>query len=631
MNRKQSLKKLLTLWPWWLAGICHLFGLGLYLDLNEVLRNPPVADTDFALHWAETWTVSHFLDNGRLWGYDPYFMAGHPAGTIFDIDNKFIEVASWLLSKSGLSLPLSYNLVLLALALLAPLAVYPAVRWLTQNSTDAFLAQLAVLTLWYFDPTLRWSWLGGTLVFTCIIFLSLLLLAAAVRLAENRMTKTSRLVWWLVGPLLFWLHGLVFIPLCLPLLWLVVRHRHSLSRRQWLAFVLWPLLVILVNLPWLATAVRFATAKAPSDQFLQGGLPALAGDLLGIGTVDGASSVEWLGLRWLVLIIGGLGLYRLARRRKGLEPVLLGAWFGLVFAYGALYLPGGGNLQPYRYLSQAMIWSAVGLGTGLRALWPWAADNRDSNKVVKLRRVLFLLAIIPVFLWVRQGVILYRPPQWGGPSFNRWQGPSNEVKALCRYLQTLTPLNGRLLTDDAHTGALLPWCSDAQVIGGPFPFIWTDYGYTNANLWTFLDTPYPDYSSESWRQALQDYNIEWLVVNTGWGVPQWDTLSDWLAANPDEMEAGPRFGRYQLYRVGSYQANNQPQVTAEHGALHIQNAVPGRPTRLPYHWLPTLETRPPNSATIQNETVGSDPIPFIVVIPNQPDFLICDPIGCPER
>ena len=49
----------------------------------------------------------------------------------------------------------------LGAALLA--AVYPAVRWLTRNPSDALLAQLAVLALWYFDPTLRWSWLGGTL------------------------------------------------------------------------------------------------------------------------------------------------------------------------------------------------------------------------------------------------------------------------------------------------------------------------------------------------------------------------------------------------------------------------------------------------------------------------------------
>jgi hypothetical protein len=369
LDGKHSLKQALSQWPWLLACVFHLWGLSLYLDLDEVFYNPPVADVDYGLHWAEVYTVSHYLEDGRLWGYDPYFMAGHPEGTLFDIDNKLIEVASWLVSKSGLSLPLSYNFVLLALAVFCPLAVYPAALWLTSKRADAFLAQLAVLALWFFDPTLRWNWLGGTLAFVCAVFLSLLLLAAAVRLVENRMSMASWLVWWLVGPLLFWLHILAFVLLCLPLAWLVLRHRRDFTRQQWLAFLLWPVLVVLVNMPWLVTAVRFFWAKTPSDQFLQGGLPALAGDLFGVGRVDGASTVERLGLRWVTMVVGGIGLWQLARRRPALETIVLGAGVGFLLAYGGVYLPSGSDLQPYRYIDQAMVWAAVGLGAGFRGLW----------------------------------------------------------------------------------------------------------------------------------------------------------------------------------------------------------------------------------------------------------------------
>ncbi|MFZ0546303.1 MAG: hypothetical protein WAM60_12740 [Candidatus Promineifilaceae bacterium] len=629
MDGKRFLKQLLSYWPWWLACALHLGGLILYLDLNQVFYNPPVADTDYALHWAEVWNVSHYLDDGRLWGYDPHFMAGYAEGTLLDIDNKLIEVSSWLVSKSGVSLPLSYNLVLLAMTLLSPLAIYPAVRWLTSNHTDAFISQLAVLALWYFDPTLRWNWLGGTLAFISSVLLSLLLMGAAVRLAEKRMTNASWLVWWLLGPLLFWVHALAFVLLCLPLFWLVLRGRHTFSRQQWLAFLLWPLLVIFVNLPWLVTAVQFAGTKASSNQFLQGGLPALAGDLLGLGRVDGASTVSLLGLRWLTLSIGGVGLWRLARQRKAVEPVLLGAWFGLALAYGGLYLPGGGNLQPYRYIDQAMIWSSVGLGTGLRALW--AKIKNNESRWPNLQRAFSLVVIVLISLWVLRAAVLFRPPQLGGPPFNRWQGPSEELMAMCDYVQTLMPLDGRLLTDDARVGTLLPWCSAVEVIGGPFFFIWTDYGYTNANIWTFLDVPYPDYTPESWRQALQTYNVEWLIVNTGWGVPEWHTMSEWLARHPEEVEPGPKFGIYQFYKVNGYQPEAQPTITAEQNVLRIQNAEPGLATRLPYHWIPPLSVWPPDGAVLQSETVGSDPIPFIVVIPNQEEFLICDPIGCPER
>jgi hypothetical protein len=242
-----------------------------------------------------------------------------------------------------------------------------------------------------------------------------------------------------------------------------------------------------------------------------------------------------------------------------------------------------------------------------------------------------VLAAILIILWVKEAIILYRPPRWDGNRFNRWQGPSEEVKAICGHLETISPLNGRLLVDDSRVGTLLPWCSGVEVIGGPFPFTWTKYGYSNANLWTFLDRPYREIDLQSWRQSVRLYNIEWLLINTNWGVAEWFTLSDWLTLHPQEVQPGPQFGIYQFYKVAAFEPDSRMDITADHGALQIQNATPGRSVRLPYHWISTLKAWPPGSAELINETVGSDPIPFIVITPNQESFLICDPTGCPEK
>jgi hypothetical protein len=378
----------------------------------------------------------------------------------------------------------------------------------------------------------------------------------------------------------------------------------------------------------LVTAVRFFWAKTPSDQFLQGGLPALAGDLFGVGRVDGASTVDRLGLRWVTMVVGGLGLWQLARRRPALETIVLGAGVGFLLAYGGVYLPSGSDLQPYRYIDQAMVWAAVGLGAGFRGLW------HEVSIRVKRRRLstaLALLAAVLFIVWVSEAAIIYRPPSYGGNLFNRWYGPSDEAKAICDQMETLKPLNGRVLLDDSRIGVVVPSLCGVEVIGGPFPFTWTAYGYTNANFWTLLDVPYPDLTQEKWRQIVHNYNIEWLVVNNDWGVAEWDTLSEWLAVYPEEVEAGPQFGKYQLYRVTSFRPGDGLDITADYGVLHIQNATPGEALRLPYHWIPTLEVWPPGSADIQSEMVGNDPIPFIVVVPAEESFQICDPTGCPER
>ena len=589
----------------------HLVALFLFLDWREVLDNPPVADTDYATHWAEVWSVSHYLEDGHLWGYDPYFMAGHPEGTLFDIDNKFIEVAAFALSRLGLPLPLSYNLALVSLMALAPLAIYPTSRLLGLGRGDALLAQLAALGLWYLDPAFRWSWQGSTLAFASAVCLSLLVLASAINLThpERSPAPSAWLLWFVLGPLLFWLHALTFFLLLLPLILLTLHRWHVLSGVRRMILIVWPVIVLLANAPWLLAASRFFWARTASGHFLQGGLPALGADLFGIGRVDGASTVSLLGLRWLVLLLGGLGLWRMARRGPGGQAPAIGACGAFLVAYGAVYLPDGGNLQPYRYVEQAAMWSALGVGPGLRVLTDIYATRMPQRVRVGVVTILAFFAI----LWVGNAAWRFRPPPIGGPAHHRWQGPSPTVIEICEHLKEMPLERGRLLTDDARLGALLPWCSGAQVIGGHFFEIWTQYGYANATISDFLDVPYEDYTVTTWQESLEIYNVHWIIAHEEWAISGWYTLADWLADHPHQVIAGPRFGPYRFYQVRDAADELPFTIRAEHGRLLITDA-PAQSFTLPFHWIPYLRTAPP-SVRLSPETIGDDPIPFIRVEP----------------
>lgn len=611
--------------PWSLLLLLHLMGLALYLDWREVLTNPPVADTDYATHWAEVWSISHYLDHGRLWGYDPYFMAGHPEGTIFNIDNKLIEVTSWALSRAGLPLPLAYNLVLLSLMSMAPLAFYPAGRLFGLSPRKAFLGGVAALCLWYLDPALRWRWQGGTLAFASTTCLSLLVLAAAVRLCRpGQVYRSALLIWFGLGPLLFWLHATTFLLLLIPLTTLTLLRWQELVWRQRLYLLLWPPLVLLVTAPWLVTAVRFSSYLAPSNQFLQGGLPALAADVLGIVRVDGASRPAHLGVRWLVLAIGGLGLWRQARHDWAFRPVGAAVVAGLLLAYGGVYLPSGGNLQPYRYIEQAALWSTIGIGTGLEAVWRF---GWETGREQRGRRAAFLLLCGLALVWVGNGLRIFRPPLVGGLSVHRWQGPTADVHDLCHHLRGLPLESGRVMVMDTRVGALLPWCSGAQVIGGHFFEIWTQFGYTNSGIQRFLGMAYEAYDEVTMRQALDTYHVRWIVDHTTLRIPGAYQLSDWLADHPGLVTAGPQFGPYQLYEV--IDAASLPAQAAHGGLIVMQVAADS--LVLPYHWLPTLHAVP-QSVQLWPQPIGDDPIPFIGVDPaGANSFVICNDGFCPGR
>jgi len=60
----------------------------------------PIAQIDYALHFSRAAAADQlFRVDGRTWGYDPHFMAGYPMGTVFDVNNKGVEVAVVVLHR----------------------------------------------------------------------------------------------------------------------------------------------------------------------------------------------------------------------------------------------------------------------------------------------------------------------------------------------------------------------------------------------------------------------------------------------------------------------------------------------------------------------------------------------------
>ena len=586
----------------------------LYVDIPRVLANPPLADTDFATHWAETWSMAHFLDRGRLWGYDPYFMAGYPGNALFDIDNKLVALASWLLSRIGLSLELSYTLVVAALMLVAPLTIYPAARWLGLAPGSALIAQLVGLALWYTDPALRWSWEGSTLAFAAATTIGLLVLAAGSRLMQPgvRPGGGPLVVWLVVGPLLFWLHAFSFFLLLVPLSTLAFVSWSSASRAQRLLLVAWPPLVVSVNLPWLIPFVRFLPYRAASDHFLQGGMPTLLHNLIGRGSDESSASVEYLALRWLTLVGGLLGLALLARRQRYWAPVLAGVVTALLLAYGGRYLPGGGDLQPYRYMFQAALWATLGVPAAL------ALQRRVLLAHGPVPRIVAGAVAVPVVLWLASGLWVARPELLGGDA-RAWHGPSNATWALCDFLRTEHD-GGRVLTDDWRVGALLPACSGVEVIGGSHLYMAIEHGYANTTPWSFPGGSYQEQPSAQLERELAAYNVRWFVAYSGY-PDHWYTLRDRLRDEPELADPVATFGTYALYR---HAARPLPyRVSATFDRLELGDLPAGEPITLPYHWLDGL-TSPTTGVTLAPTQLYNDPVPFIQIThADGGDALIC--------
>ena len=574
------------------AAAAHGLGLAVYVNWADVFGNAPLHYTDYATHYAAVEAVSHFLSRGQLWGYSPYFLAGFAEGTLFDIDNKGVELASYWLSRAGLSLPLAFNVVMLGLMALAPFAIYTAARVLRLPAATAGLAQWMMLAIWYGDGAVRWMWQGSILAFAAAALGSLVVAAAFWRWASGGAGRGwwSVLLWFGLGPVLFWLHAEVFVTLAVGLGVGLLLFGRRWTRRAWLVLLGWVVFVIIVNWPWLSPNLQFLYTLAPTTD-LQGGLGQLRYDLTAPHVI----------LRLAVLGAAGAGLWaglRAGRWWWGPVAFCAAVWLGLAYLGGYV---GLGALQPYR-----LMLPALGLATLPAADWlatAWARSPRGAA-----------LGILIIAGAAAPALYAARPQhlrQADGTPSDYLGGAQPAEQAVCRTLAGFDLESGRVLTNDWRLGAWLPACSRAQVIGGPYSLVWTKFNHANADWERIFGELVAMLTPTDLTAVLTQYNVHWVVVNTGF--PNWENLADWNQQHPGLLQQTATHGPFEILVVldpADWFFEGGGGLQAEYNRIAIRGATPGG-VQIKYHWIASLRTDP--ALPIRPVMLGGDPIPFIEV------------------
>ncbi|MEP7358558.1 MAG: hypothetical protein ABI847_15020 [Anaerolineales bacterium] len=578
----------------WLAPaiLAHALGLAAYINWADFAANPPFHYTDYATHFAATDAVSHFLAGGRLWGYSPYFLAGFPEGTLVDLDNKGVELASFGLARLGLSLPHAFNGVMLALMAGAPFAIYAAARLLKLPAPAAGVAQWLMLAAWYADGAVRWMWQGSILTFAAAALGSLVVAAAFWRWAAGGAPggRLSLIVWFGMGPLLFWLHAEAFVILAVTLGLGTLAFGRRWDLRAWLVVVGWVVWVILANWAWLGPDLRQLGTLAPTHD-LQGGLSQLRYD----------ATTAYALLRVALFGMAALGLWTWRKTGVAWWPAAgLGVGLWLVVAYGGGYL-GLGALEPYR-----LILPALGLATLPAADWLVRQWGERRWPAALAATVFIAAAALPLYRARPQGL-----RQVDGTPSDSLSGPQPAERAVCATLAKLDLGAGRVLTNDWRLGAWLPACSGAQVIGGPSYLVWTQFNQANADQERVFGQLVAGLSPADLAAVLSQYNVHWVVVNTAFH--NWVNLADWDRQHPGTFELVAQNGPFQIMAVvgsSTWFMSGSGTLTADYNRITIRRAAPGGVV-IKYHWLPSLRTEP--ALPMRPVYAAGDPVPFIAV------------------
>ncbi len=553
----------------------------------------PILTDDYAVHYIQCERARTELRHAfRANCYSPWFMAGYPAGTIFDVDMKGAE-----LFCSVLPMPtaLALKVFVLAAFLALVLAVYSGTRQLGFAIEESVLGLLLFLVYWHWGRPYAGDFrYVGMFSFVAACYFSLLLAG----ILRSFLHGTHRRVFFILGPLVFLLHASTAVMVVAPFLSILVVHRGRLRRRELELLGIWALVVVFVNVLWLKPVIEFLPDKTETTAYYQmTGMGALARLLLR------PTSAPAL----VLLVAAALGAWRLRHdhRTGDALPCAAAVIFLLACAAFGTHVPGLRQMEPGRFLLGALVFAVPLAGTGSRWILDRFATAAGPAGVGLRRAAIVCFALLPLPLAMLEAKAFYHhtigleltPP----------------VERFREAIRAHVRPGARLMIEDANASvyggtyfpALLPLETHVEQIGGPYPHTPLRHARTSFTSTRILGAPYDARDPSTLRAQLDFLRVRWIATAT----PGAARLAESIPGI-SVLWREPPFALWEL----SGGAPWEPAVTAEFDRIEATFASSANGAFIPYHWVSGLEVAPP--AEIVPALHDDDPVPYIYVRPH---------------
>lgn len=609
-----------------------LFGLAVVLQVALLLyfapwrllaSTTPISTYDYGLHVYQVERAdAAFRQFGHLWSYDPFVLAGQPAGVVEDLTSKSVEVFATALGRLGIPLGFAFNLYIVLAHLGVPFAGWAAARLFGFERVVAAVTALSWVLLWFFDSFLHWCWYVGMISWGASSYLTVLVLALAYRaMTDLRPSMFGLLAVTAAGLTL--IHPFSVVTVVLPLALCYVM---ALRRLTWRAHaMLWggAALAASTVLVWIGPALRFRHYIGDVDAFMRPTLPYALYDALDLylDVLMTGQPMRTL-LRFTALAGAAVVLIRWRKERDARFWPLFALIGGCVLiAYTSGYLWATRQTQPYRQIGPATL--AAGLVAS--PLWTTSLSPtalRSLQKQSKLVLGFAVLVLAPRFV---QTVLQYLPtllparPMTSGPQAPPEElplivlghsGPEKSYRDVTAYVESVHHDRGRVVALDWALGEYMATRSTVPVLGGipqrNVPHVDAHPLHRDFRPKKNGDDPLARY--------LETYAVGYLITVGAWGP---------LDNARHVLEPLAIFEEQRVYRVKrepSYFAEGQGRIAAQRlNEIRVASASGARVV-LRFHWLETLKCEP--NCKVLRVPVPDDRVGFIGVERPPPEFRI---------
>lgn len=608
----------------WTAAIFLLHCVALVFLFDPpygIVNNQPIIEQDWGLHFHQLKSIQSFWQqDGMLWGYNPFFMAGYPSNTIQDLSIKFFELSALILSALALS-PIQWFKILSFLAVACvPWFMYFAARNLFFDRDDiknaAALVAALLGTAYWWNSLPREMFFYGMIGYAPASYTSVLGVTLLYRIGKTpSWWSPAHLGWVIVALVIPSLHLQSIAIFLLPLVALLLVQGNVFRRNLLTWSVVGAALSILVNLPWLAPAFAHRADGVYSAMVDQ--LPLfISVDPLTFLKDYLAPDRFWSfrpspfekGFRLMLLWLGLWGTWKLVRSENREAGALLAAtWFVLVlFVYFGSLIPSVRSWQPLRFKVPLDLFFVVAASYIVAHSLAQRSLGLRSFVLPAIAASGLLAFLVNVFETETRGKMLLRTRL------------RPELTAIVEWIGKSTPAEARVLFEESgdetgfvydgtYLSSFIPQRANRQLIGGPINVWYDRHHFAEFHSGKLLKKDIQTLTDETIRNYFRLYNIGAVVAFHPASIQR-------LQSVPGLVTVDQRVGPVHLMRVNqplTWFLQGEGKVKASLNRLDLSE-LKGKEIVLKYHWTEGLAASPP--ARIVPVQISDDPIPFIKII-----------------
>lgn len=627
--------------------IIFLFYLIIVLRLfpaSCLVNEEPINYNDYMLHYYHWNTFSSYMDDaGKPYGYNPYWMSGYPDNTIYDVENKGVELLTYISEKIGMKSVIIFKWYLFFTFMLGPFLTYWAAKNFGFSRNVSLIILILQIIFWFTIPYIRVMVVAGTYSYVFVSYLSIYILSLLYRYLAKQDRK-ALIGLFILAPIAVLLHVYSALIICVPGLILYLLYIREQPKFVHIMLASVALLVLLVNSFWLIPLARFLHYSTVSEAYVNQGS-------LFTFLMYSLMAIVFAPALLLTVIYSFSGLKRI---RMDMGNKLFVFWGSTILFYlllGALgrYTPFTRMLVPLRYhvnMFQYMAFpGAIGIYLSIKGLKSKYKEKRFCGILVRICLSLSVLVPFILFVGISNAYAGDNPIAWFY-SRNLCNHIENhpQSEAFINWLKDNTEEDGRILIESIWSPMeeeqdkwfymnyepLLPLLTNREFIGGPrddaffqhnhsglyLDFVEFEQLADSENIQMILfKRPINNIELDELKEYFDLYNVQWIITSR-------NLAKDYFSQFTDYITKVKEFGEVWIYKVDrtpSYIIGGEGEVDATFNHIYVKNFT-GGDIIIKYHWMEGLATKP--ALKLEEVKLMDDPVGFIKIYDAPSEFEI---------